>query len=65
MSVQELERAVSQLSTEELDEFTQWFANYQQNEWDKQILEDSKKGRLNKLIQKAHQDFETGQYRTL
>lgn len=65
MSIQELEQAVTRLSSEELDEFIQWCANYQQNEWDKQILEDSKAGRLNKLIQKAHQDFETGQYRTL
>lgn len=61
MSVQELEKAVVRLSAEELDEFTQWFADYHQNEWDKQILEDSKAGRLSKLIQAAHKDFEAGQ----
>lgn len=60
MSVQELEKAVSQLSVEELDEFAQWFTDYHQEEWDKQIAEDSKSGRLDKLIQQAHQDFEAG-----
>jgi hypothetical protein len=70
MSVQELKQAVIRLSSEDLDEFTQWFSNYHQNEWDKQILEDSKTGRFNKLIQKAHQDIplrqgSIGRYKTL
>ena len=65
MSVQELEKAVAQLSAEELHEFAQWFADYHQEEWDKQIAEDSKAGRLDKLIQQAHRDFEAGRCRTM
>jgi hypothetical protein len=65
MSVQELEQAVSQLSVEELSEFAQWFAEFHHDEWDKQIIADSKAGRLNKLIEKAHQDFEAGRRQVL
>ena len=65
MSVQELEKAVTQLSVEELDEFVQWVADYQQSKWDKQIAKDSRAGRLDALIQKANQDFEAGRCRKL
>ena len=65
MSVQELEQAITQLSSEELDELAQWFTDYHQDEWDKQIAEDSAAGRLDKLMQKAHQQFEAGCCRTI
>lgn len=60
MSVQEIERAVVQLSPTELQEFAEWFADYQAEIWDKQIEEDVLSGRLDALIAEAHRDFEAG-----
>jgi len=60
MSIQELEQAVTQLSVEELSEFAQWFSEFHHEEWDKQIVADSEAGRLNALIEQAHQHFESG-----
>ncbi len=65
MSIQELEKAVTELSKEELTEFAQWFADFRQEDWDRQIQEDSDSGRLDKLLQKAQQYFETGYYRAI
>jgi hypothetical protein len=60
MSVQELERAVTQLNQEELSRFTQWFDDFCATCWDKQIAQDIKAQRLDKLIAQAHQEFESG-----
>ena len=65
MSVQELEKAVTQLSADELNEFAQWFVEFHHDEWDKQIIADSDAGRLNALIAKAHQHFEAGRCQAL
>ena len=65
MSVQELEKAITQLSVQELSEFAQWFAEFHHDEWDKQVISDSSAGRLNKLIAKANQDFEAGRCREM
>lgn len=65
MSVQELEKAVSQLSLTELRQFAEWFAEFQQEQWDGQIAEDSETGRLNPLIEEAHREFEAGRIRKL
>lgn len=65
MSVQELEKAVSQLPPDELVQFAEWFAAFHQDVWDQQIIEDEKAGRLSKLIEEAHQDFEAGRYKAL
>lgn len=60
MSIQELEQAVVRLNPAELSEFGQWFEEFQQDLWDKQIADDSRNGRLDALIQQANRDFESG-----
>ena len=65
MNVQELEQAVSRLSLAEFVQFAEWFAAYQQDIWDKQIAEDVKAGRLDRLIAQAHREFEAGRCRVL
>jgi len=60
MSVRELEKAVEVLSPEELREFRTWFADFDMAQWDKQIEEDSKAGRLDHLIDKAMEDYRAG-----
>ncbi|HZP83351.1 MAG TPA: hypothetical protein VFB21_17035 [Chthonomonadaceae bacterium] len=65
MSVQEIERAVAQLSPTELQEFAEWFADYQAEIWDKQIEADVQSGRLDALIAEAHRDFEAGRCKAI
>jgi len=56
MTVKELEKAVAQLSPEELAEFRAWFQDYDMDEWDRQIARDFESGRLGKLIEQAKRD---------
>ena len=61
MSVEELEKAVSELPHEDLTKFSSWFQNYMAKEWDRQIENDLKAGRLDKLIEEAKDDIAAGQ----
>lgn len=65
MSVKEIESAISQLSHPELAELAAWFAEFQAEEWDKQIERDVRSGRLDGLIQQAEQEFAAGRCQPL
>jgi hypothetical protein len=56
----ELERAVSQLSADELAAFRTWFAKFDADVWDQQFEEDVAAGKLNSLADKALQDLREG-----
>jgi hypothetical protein len=58
--LQEIERAVSQLSSEDLAVFRNWFAEFDAEIWDQQFEADVKAGRLDKLAAKALQDLQAG-----
>jgi hypothetical protein len=60
MSVKELEKAVSVLSPDELRQFRAWFSEFDMAQWDKQIEENSKAGRLDHLIDKALKNHRAG-----
>jgi hypothetical protein len=51
--LQEIERAVSQLSSEDLAVFRNWFAEFDAEIWDQQFEADVKADRLDKLAGKA------------
>jgi hypothetical protein len=65
MSVQELEKAVTQLPSPEFALFTAWFEEYQADLWDKQIEQDALSGRLDALAEQANWEFEAGRCRPL
>jgi hypothetical protein len=65
MSIQDIERAVEELSPDELVQFSEWFARYHEQEWDKQIVEDRRAGRLDELISLANKEFDAGNMRRL
>ncbi len=65
MSVQELEKAVADLSAGDLKQFTKWFEEYQAEAWDRQIESDVKAGKLDALIKEADEDFDAGRCRPL
>jgi len=65
MSVQELEKAVTQLPNPELAQFAAWFEEYQADLWDQQIERDALSGRLDALAEQADREFEAGRCRPL
>jgi hypothetical protein len=60
MSVEELQTAVSQLSTDELTRFSAWFQEFIAEQWDRQIEADILAGRLDEAGRRADEDFEAG-----
>jgi hypothetical protein len=60
MSVQELERAIRQLSKDELMQLARWFDEFCADQWDKQIEADIRAGRLDEAGRRADADFESG-----
>ena len=58
MTVQEIEQAVTRLESEDLAEFTAWFADYRARLWDAQIERDLKKGRLDALLEEVDAENE-------
>ena len=60
MTITEIEQAITHLSDQELAEFREWFDEYFAQLWDKQIEEDAKSGRLDKLIADATADYDAG-----
>lgn len=54
--IQEIEKAISNLTPEELSQFRAWFWEFDAVTWDKQIEEDVKSGRLDAIAEKAISD---------
>ena len=64
-TVQEIEKAVSRLSLEDLARFREWFEEFDAKIWDKQFEADVKAGKLDKLANQAIADFRAGKYTEL
>lgn len=62
-NVEEIERAVSSLSREELFEFRSWFLEFDAEGWDQQLEEDVAAGRLDELAEEALAEYRTGRTR--
>jgi hypothetical protein len=59
-TIEELEAAVKQLSPEDRAEFRAWFAEFDAEEWDRQLEADMAAGRLDWLVAEAIQDRDAG-----
>jgi hypothetical protein len=59
-NLQEIEKAVSQLSPEELSAFRDWFAGFDAEIWDRELERDVAAGRLDDLAAKALQHLRAG-----
>lgn len=59
-TLEEIERAIRQLSYGELAELRTWFAEYDAEVWDRQIELDARNGRFDELFQEALADFRDG-----
>ena len=65
MTVVEIETAIKQLSQDDFSNLMLWIDEYKNNEWDKQIEEDYRAGKLNHLINTALADIANGDVKEL
>ena len=65
MSVEELEKAVAELSPDKLAKFRAWFEEFEAARFDAQIEADAKSGKLDKLVEESEKDFRAGRYREI
>ena len=59
-TVAEIQDAVRELTEKDLEAFSSWFDQYEEERWDRQIERDQKSGPLRSLMSKAQADFEAG-----
>lgn len=59
--VENLEKQIQQLSSDELAEFRRWFAEFDVHLWDRQFEADVKAGKLNALAERALRANAAGQ----
>ena len=58
-TIQEIEKAVENLTTDQYMRFRDWFENYEAMKWDKEIEDDINNGRFNKYERNATEDFKS------
>ncbi len=63
--VETLEREVQALSSQDLAEFRQWFADFDADLWDRQIEGDARSGKLDGLAARALAAHRQGKSREL
>jgi len=59
-TVAEITGAVKRLRKRELARFRKWFADYDAAAWERQLEDDARAGRLDKLVREAERDHRTG-----
>jgi hypothetical protein len=64
-TVEDIEKAVEQLTPKQLAKFRAWFEEYQARLFDEQIERDAKAGKLDKLAAEALQAYREGRVRDL
>jgi hypothetical protein len=64
-TVEDIERAVSKLTPDELARFRAWFETFEANRFDERIEHDAKAGKLDQLADDALADFHGGRAREL
>ena len=63
--LEDIERAVEQLSPEKLAQFRAWFNRFDASRFDRKIGIDAQSGRLDKLTDEALREFRDGRARGL
>ena len=63
--IDQIEKAVRQLTPDQLAAFRKWFAEYDADAWDKQLGRDAASGRLDALAEEATRDLREGRCKDL
>jgi hypothetical protein len=64
-TLDDIEKALTELPADKLDEFRAWFEAFEAARFDKRIERDAKAGRLDRLAEQALADFRVGRAREL
>jgi hypothetical protein len=59
-TVEDIEKAVTKLSREQLAKFRAWFEEFQERQFDEQIERDAKAGKLDRLAAEARANHHAG-----
>ncbi|HEY4234720.1 MAG TPA: hypothetical protein VGM76_14900 [Lacipirellulaceae bacterium] len=59
-TVEEVEAALQRMSPEERATFRAWYAEFDADEWDRQLKADAAAGRLDWLVAEARKDLKEG-----
>jgi len=65
ISVEVLEKQITELDNESFSKLRDWFIEFEQSRWDKQIEADSNAGKLDFLIDAALAEHQAGKTRSL
>jgi hypothetical protein len=60
MSIKELERAITELSKEDLADFRRWYQIFDADRWDEELERDVAAGKLDWLMEEAKADVAAG-----
>ncbi|HQR43781.1 MAG TPA: hypothetical protein PLX97_13900 [Gemmatales bacterium] len=60
MSLKDIERAITQLPASELTELANWFQDYLDDEWDRELEQDVKSGKLDSMLRQAQTELDAG-----
>ena len=63
--IEDIEKAVSELSPEEFARFRAWFEALEADRFDEQIERDAKAGKLDRLAEQALTDYRAGRAREI
>ncbi len=63
--IEKLEQRIENLPPEDLAKFRAWFAEFDAQAWDRQIVLDLESGKFNNLINEARAEFKVGKAREL
>ena len=60
MSVEQIKRAIDQLSFEERAEVAAWLHGWQDDNWDKQMKRDIAEGKLDAVLREVDEEIQAG-----
>jgi hypothetical protein len=63
--LEKIEQEIASLEPSDLRKLADWLAEYQADLWDRQIEEDAKAGKLDKLFAEAKAEIDAGKVRPL
>lgn len=64
-TVEDIEKAISKLPADELARFRAWFEEFDAAQFDAKIERDAKAGKLDRLADRAREDFRSGRAREI
>ncbi len=65
MTLEQLEKTVSELAPDQLSKFREWFLAFDAEKWDQRFKDDVAEGRLDRLAEEAIADHQAGTSRKL